>query len=98
MAQNDETNNWNKYSDRISTKQLLYQTNSLSVNQINAQVKIQEIWKGINIEKYPLIKTQSRIFAKTLPVFLNTSPTKNASIIIKHLKDFSGVFNLLGKF
>ena len=51
MAQDDETYNWNKYSDRISTKQLLYQTNSLSVNQINAQVKIQEIWKGINIEK-----------------------------------------------
>ena len=66
VAQNDETNNWNKYSDRISTKQLLYQTNSLSVNQIRAQVKIQELWKGINIKKYPLIKTQSRIFVKTL--------------------------------
>ena len=29
-------------------------TNSISINQINAQVKIQEIWKAINIKGSPL--------------------------------------------
>ena len=41
--------------DRISTNKLLELTNCLSINQINAQIKIHEIWKAINIEDYPLI-------------------------------------------
>ena len=34
-----------KLTDRVSTETLLKQTNSMSVNQINGQIKIQEIWK-----------------------------------------------------
>jgi hypothetical protein len=36
------------------SKKLLERTNALSVNQINAQIKIQEIWKPINIKDYPV--------------------------------------------
>ena len=45
--QNDETYNMNK-----SKRQSLHQ--KTVVNQINAQIKIQEIWKAININDYPL--------------------------------------------
>ena len=44
--------------DRISTKNLLDMTNNISVNQTNAQIKINEIWKAINIEHYPLTITK----------------------------------------
>ena len=47
--------------DRISTKKLLDLTNCQSINQINAQIKIQEIWKAINIEDYPLIISKSGV-------------------------------------
>ena len=43
-----------KLQDRVSTKTLLSLTNCISVNQINAQIKIQEVWKALNIENYPL--------------------------------------------
>ena len=43
-----------RLSDKISIKQLLLDTNFLSINQINAQIKLAEIWKAINVEKYPL--------------------------------------------
>ena len=33
-------------------------TNNISVNQTNAQIKINEIWKAINIEHYPLTITK----------------------------------------
>ena len=35
--------------DKVSTKVLLENANLLSVNQINAKVKLQEIWKVLNI-------------------------------------------------
>ena len=43
-----------KLEDKVSTKSLLAQLNLMSVNQINAQIKIQEIWKAMHIEDYPL--------------------------------------------
>ena len=43
-----------KLKDMVSTKSLLNQTNMMSVNQINAQIKIQEIWKALNIQDYPI--------------------------------------------
>ena len=39
--------------DRISTKKIFIETNLLSINQINAQIKLLEIWKSQNIESYP---------------------------------------------
>ena len=40
--------------DKIPTKELLEQVNLLSVNQLNAKIKIMEIWKAKNIQGYPL--------------------------------------------
>ena len=35
-----------KISDKISTKTLLKNINGLSVNQLNAQIKLTELWKS----------------------------------------------------
>ena len=43
-----------RISDRVPTVELLKTTNTLSINQLNAQIKIMEIWKAKNIEDYPL--------------------------------------------
>ena len=43
-----------KLEDKIKTSVLLEKLNMLSINQINAQIKIQEIWKALNIVNYPL--------------------------------------------
>ena len=46
---------------------MLENTNMMSVNQINAQVKIQEVGKAINMKQYPLIvKRQSINNMKTM--------------------------------
>ena len=39
--------------DRINTKQIYKETNLLSVNQINAQIKLIDVWKSINFPAYP---------------------------------------------
>ena len=43
-----------KLLDMVSTVSLLKQRNMMSVNQINGQIKIQEIWKAINVDSYPI--------------------------------------------
>ena len=40
--------------DKISTKTLLANVNMLSVNQINAQIKITEVWKALQDANHPL--------------------------------------------
>ena len=40
--------------DKISTKNLLNNINFLSVNQINVQIKITEVWKSPNLTQYPI--------------------------------------------
>ena len=46
--------------DKIPTKELLKNINMLSVNQLNAKMKIMEVWKSFIEEGYPLnIPTQS---------------------------------------
>ena len=44
----------NKLQDKISIKCMLESTGMLSVNQMNAECKIKEIWKSLNIKDYPL--------------------------------------------
>ena len=39
--------------DKIRTKSIASNLNMLSVNQINAQVKLTEMWKASNLENYP---------------------------------------------
>ena len=46
--------NNSRIKDKISTKSIMANLNMLSVNQVNAQVKLTEIWKSINIENYPI--------------------------------------------
>ena len=62
MAQNRLLRALNKSkSDKISTKSLLTKFNLLSVNQLAAQIKLQETWKSINIQKYPELFQQKRV-------------------------------------
>ena len=39
--------------DKIKTKKIFKETNLLSVNQINAQIKLTEVWKSIHTDSYP---------------------------------------------
>ena len=43
-----------RISDRIQTETLIKQVNMLSVNRMNAQIKLTEVWKAINIKNSPL--------------------------------------------
>ena len=40
--------------DKISTESLLIKVNMLSVNQLNAQIKITEVWKAVHDLNHPL--------------------------------------------
>ena len=40
--------------DKISTKKLLSDVNMLSVNQLNAQIKITEVWKAVQDQHHPM--------------------------------------------
>ena len=40
--------------DKISTKSIMINLNMLSVNQVNAQVKLTEIWKSLKVDNYPI--------------------------------------------
>ena len=46
--------NGTKMADKISTKTLLSNLNMLSVNQMNAQIKITDAWKASQDQDYPL--------------------------------------------
>ena len=48
------TLNGSKIVDRISTESLQAKFGISSVNQINAQIKLLEVWKALNLEDYPL--------------------------------------------
>ena len=39
--------------DRVSTKTLFKETKLASINQLNAQIKLLEVWKSQNIKTYP---------------------------------------------
>ena len=41
-------------SDRVPVKTLLDKQGFLSVNQTSAQIKLTEIWKAINVERFPI--------------------------------------------
>ena len=50
-----------KISDKVPIKSLLDKFNTISVNQLNAQIKLLEIWKSLNIVGYPLVIRQQEI-------------------------------------
>ena len=47
--------------DKVSIRSLLDKLNMVSVNQLNAQIKLLEMWKSSNIEDYPLQLRQTEI-------------------------------------
>ena len=47
-------------SDKQTTSSLLKRINIISVNQINAQIKITEIWKAVNNDECPLKITKMK--------------------------------------
>ena len=71
--------NHTKISDKIRTKSILEKFNILSVNQLNAQIKICDIWKAVNIENYP---------TKVTSVPLNKNVTQTRSIANGKLIEF----------
>jgi hypothetical protein len=48
------TLNGTKIKDMVSISTLLEKFNLLSANQLNASVKLLEIWKALNVHNYPL--------------------------------------------
>ena len=54
--------------NNISTESILKKHNLLSVNQINAQMKLNDLWKASNIQNYPTklkIKKPEEYFTTT---------------------------------
>ena len=45
--------NKTKISDKISSSSILEKYNQLLVNQLNAQMKLCEMWKANNVDNYP---------------------------------------------
>ena len=43
-----------RIKDKISTKSIMANLNMLSVNQVNAQIKLTEIWKSLKVDDYPI--------------------------------------------
>ena len=57
-----------KLSDKKATSDLLKRVNMLSVNQINGQIKLTEIWKAVNIKECPLNITKMKEVAPERPL------------------------------
>ena len=82
--------NGTKLKDKVSTKSLLEKFNTQSVNQLNAQVKLLEVWKALNLKDYPLKIPQqtvsssgasTRAGVKGRPINIGKSnSTRNTSI------------------
>ena len=45
--------NGNTLEDKVCTSKIFKDLNLLSVNQLNAQIKIREVWKSLKNENYP---------------------------------------------
>ena len=43
-----------KYGDQTSASVMLEELGFLSINQINAQIKILEVWKSLKIKEYSI--------------------------------------------
>ena len=61
-----------KIREKISTRSILDKFNQLSVNQLNANIKLCDIWKAVNVEDYPTKVTQ-------MSPNINSSQTRSIS-------------------
>ena len=57
-----------KLSDKKATSDLLKRVNMLSVNQINDQIQLTEIWKAVNNQECPLNITKMKEVAPDRPL------------------------------
>ena len=57
LVQNNllRTLNGSKIKDKVSISSMLEKFNMQSINQLNASVKLLEVWKALNVDDYPLI-------------------------------------------
>ena len=67
-----------RISDKISIKSMLTSMNMISVNQINAQIKICEMWKSSHIPNYPI---------KTEPLQRSVEVANTRVVSLGHLKE-----------
>ena len=61
LVQNNllRTLNRSKIKDKVSVSSMLEKFNMQSINQLNASVKLLDMWKALNVDNYPLsIKRQ----------------------------------------
>ena len=63
----------------VNTSTLLKQTNTLSVNQMNGQIKNQEVWKALNVKNYP-IQVEKQVGAEQGP----TTRATTSGRLIEH--------------
>ena len=82
--------NNSRICDKISTASLLVKFNMMSVNQINAQIKLSEMWKAVRDEDHPFnlekrisgpdVRSMRSISNEVLPVKSFTERSKNTFI------------------
>ena len=68
-----------KLLDHVNTSTLLEQTNTLSVNQMNCQIKIQEVWKALNVTDYPIEVTKQTAN--------ESGPTTRATTVVRLIEN-----------
>ena len=71
--------------DKKRTRVLLQNIKMLSVNQINAQVKLIEMWKAHNVENYPL-KIEKKLYNLNLAV---TRAASTGALIVQGFSHIS---------
>ena len=65
--------NKSRISDKISTKSMLEKHNMLAVNQINAQIKLTEMWKAVNDPDHPFKIKKTSIDSQKITTRSNTN-------------------------
>ena len=78
--------NNSRISNKISTASLLLKFNMLSVNQINAQIKLSEMWKAVKDGDHPfnLVKKESGPNVRSMRSITNeVLPTQSFSELSK---------------
>ena len=86
--------------DKIETKKLLANIDMLSVNQLNAKIKILEVWKALNVERYPLSiptkninteVTNTRAMTSKQPIEIGKRPLTQRTCISDAIKVWNSI-------
>ena len=83
--------------DKIPTKTLFEDTNLISVNQLNAQCKLLEVWKSLNNPRYPITweKNERLLDSRTRSIQneLLTEPGSSMKTKATFISDAAWVWN-----